>query len=225
MKRYSSVQEIFPSLRTGDIMLAHGTEWVSKAIEVVEASEWSHVCMIVLARDIGIDTDQVLIWESSDASDLPDVITGEKKPGPMLVDAKERIATDYIEGTDSKFAIRRFVYPDFSKNYAESLKSVIDSVHAANKGFPGTIELTEDLVKGRFHNEPASDNNFFCSELLAYTLMELNLISKNYVPNAYTPADFQECNSSYIPWLERVLISQEIYFRKNESPAKTKRMV
>ncbi|MBU0680971.1 MAG: hypothetical protein KKD73_06070 [Proteobacteria bacterium] len=215
MKRYASVAEMLPSLRTGDIMLAHGTEWVSEAIEIVEASEWSHVCMIVQARDIGLDSDQLLIWESSDANDLPDVITGQIKPGPMLVDAKARIASDYIEHTDDKFAIRRFLFPDFPTIYAGALRSVIDAVHATDRGFPCTLDLARDLVKGRFHNQAATDNNYFCSELVAHTLMEIGLISRNYVPNAYTPADFQEINASNVPWIELVKLSEDTLFKKS----------
>jgi len=213
MRRYCSYKDLMPTLKTGDIMLAHGTEATSKVIEAVELSEWSHVCMIVQGKDIGLN-DEVLIWESSDSEDLVNVlIEKQSKPGPMLVRFEDRIESDHSEKTDSKFALRRLISPCLDSAHFTVLKRFMVTLTNKGAGFPSLKDLAEELFEGRFKNKVSSSDSYFCSELVAHTLIKIGLLSTEYVVNGYTPADFDENNKGKCPWIDRVSFAEQIYFK------------
>ena len=74
--RYSDIED---DLRTGDIFLARGLRFVSRFIETMTGSNWSHSGMIIRPSDVGIDypDDAPLLWESTDDMSVPDILTGQ----------------------------------------------------------------------------------------------------------------------------------------------------
>jgi len=90
-KQTTGYQSIKDDLKTGDIALMHGLHFSSRCIESLEGSNWSHVGIIILAEDIGLDVgeDNILFWESDTPNPVNDVIKGVSKSGPMLVKFSE----------------------------------------------------------------------------------------------------------------------------------------
>ena len=47
--------------------------------------------------------------------------------------------------------------------------------------------LFRDFFVGRHGDGPSADNDYFCSELVAHTLMEVGVLATRHPPNAYDP--------------------------------------
>ena len=115
-KDYHSFDEIAPTLKTGDIFLAHGDSPISHLIEDLTWSEWSHSGMVVLASDIGLTNlpTNILLWESTRSTELPDIVTGnyknnQKYPGgTFLVNLRDRINLD-VKSNEIPIAIRHLL--------------------------------------------------------------------------------------------------------------------
>ena len=108
MNREILLNEVSTSLKTGDLILFHGIETSSKLIELIEWSYWSHIGMVVLPKDIGLEGTEPLLWESTSSSDgLNDVILGvPKNDGPMLVSLAGRLTIDSTERFDTHFKVK-----------------------------------------------------------------------------------------------------------------------
>lgn len=187
------------SLKTGDLILFHGVQRVSKLIEIMEWSFWSHVGMVVIPKDVGMSGVEPLIWESTSSGDgIVDVISGKpKEGGPMLVALSERIQVDLHQQFDTHFKVK---YLNRSLTLFE-LKQLKDFIHKAHdRRFPTTENLVKYYIEGRNFNVPSPDAEAFCSQLTAETFMEMGLISTKYVSNGYCPDDFNKGDN--IPTLQ-----------------------
>ncbi len=190
MKRGLSFDEISNSLKTGDVVLCHGTAAESHIIEAVEWSHWSHVGMIILPEDIGLqNTKGPLFWESTSSSDgIKDVILKQcKTNGPMLIPLKDRLTVDITKKYDTDFQIR-YLDGALTDEMYTALKSFIDKVH--NLPFPDTKKFLKDYLEGRDSNKTADKTTYFCSQLVSDTYMSMGILSSRYVSNSYAPKDF-----------------------------------
>ena len=185
----------------------HGIHLSSKAIEQLEESSWSHVGIIVLAEDIGLDLgdDHILFWESDTQTPVNDVIKGIPKSGPMLVKLSERLKYNFTHGEDSRCAIRH-LYADRDDRFYYNFKNLIPAIH--NAVFPDTFHEFLNPAKGRVFHEKTSLDTMFCSELAAYTYMNLGLLTNIHPVNSYMPIDFSEKLS--VGLLERAWLGNEI---------------
>ncbi len=185
---YSDVKE---SLKTGDLIMFHGVELSSKIIEIIEWSFWSHVGMVILPEDIGLSGKEPLIWEATASGDgIVDVIDNRpKESGVMLISLAERIGVDVSKQYDTHFKIK-YINRSLTKDELVKLKEFIDCAH--DKTFPDDSELLKFYIEGRTFNKPMPGNMAFCSQLIAETLMALDLLSTKYVSNGYCPNDFNE---------------------------------
>ena len=183
--------EIKDDLKTGDIVLMHGLHASSRVIEMVEGCPWSHVAIIVLASDIGINAgeDNLLLWESDTQSPVKDVIHNKSKSGPMLVKLSERLKYNFTHGEDSKLSIRHLHTERTSETF-DNLRKVISTVHQAT--FPDTYHEMLNPAKGRIFNKETSLDTIFCSELAAYTYINLGLLTSVHPVNSYFPLDFSD---------------------------------
>lgn len=184
-------QSIKNDLKTGDLMLMHGIHFSSNCIETLEGSCWSHVGVIVLAEDIGLDVglDNILFWESDTKTPVADVIKGIPKSGPMLVRLSERLKYNFTHGEDSKCAIRH-LYTDRDASLLNRFKELIPTIHDAD--FPDTIHEFLNPTLGRVVHKKTSLDTMFCSELAAYTYMNLGLLTEIHPVNSYMPIDFSD---------------------------------
>jgi hypothetical protein len=210
----TSFEEIKGDLKTGDLVLMHGLHASSRVIEMIEDSPWSHVAMIVLAKDIDVDAggEKILLWESDTQSPVKDVILNKAKSGPMPVKLSERLKYNFTHGEDSKLAVR-ILHTERNQEMFDALKKVIPEVHHAV--FPDTYHEMLNPAKGRFLHEKTSLNTIFCSELAAYTYMKLGLLTSIHPVNSYTPLDFSDQLS--VGLLKRAWLGNEIHLNLEET--------
>ncbi|WP_430885294.1 hypothetical protein [Fusibacter sp. JL216-2] len=79
-----SYDDISSTLRTGALILLSGQLFSSELTQLLQASKWSHVSMVIHPKDIGIDYPRPLLWESNTLRNLKDVALDKSKVGPML---------------------------------------------------------------------------------------------------------------------------------------------
>ncbi len=182
-------------VKSFDIILFSGEGFISSAIKLVSGSKWSHVALAV--EDF--DGDEMLCYESTTLSELPDITTGAKVKGVQLVSLEERI--DMYEGDvackqllpalndfESLYKANEFIDEfagtPYEENQIELLKSALDMTQLGQ-------------------NQPDT-SSLFCSELTALMLRRVNVLtySSALPANEFTPADFAgngiELNHPYI---------------------------
>ncbi len=200
--------QIMDDLKTFDIILMHGLLMASRLIELAEFNRWSHVGMVIRGKDIGLagKEDQVFLWESTDYINLKDEILDEVKTGPMLVDLGQRIQANHDLGTDTLTAVRYLNTERTPKMY-EDLCKLIEEVHETP--IPSPSKLVKKVFKGRILHKRGKHDNFFCSELITYTLKSVGLIPEEFNSNSFEPKDYS--SKGYIPLLKRSTLSKEVF--------------
>lgn len=181
------LSELEEYLETGDIILMHGEEMTSFLISVSEMSQWTHATMVVRSRDIGDDSDELLLWESNPWDKMQDVELRKKKTGPQLVDLKERLKSNREMHTDNRFMLRH-LYVDNREEMYPLLRKTIDKVHSTI--FPPRLKMVKMVWDGRILGKEANFDSFGCSELVAYTYMDMGLLTRKFPANQYEPRDF-----------------------------------
>ena len=176
--------------------------------------------MVILADDLGYQnlSTNVLLWESCSDTSQADIITGDfkktpKQPGgPFLRSLYDRVKT-HIENGETPHLIRRFSIPRVKETFS-LIREVIEEVYDA--GFP-KAEIFVENFEGRYLNKLADKSNFFCSELLAYTLMKSNILSTSpHVMNYYIPKDFSPAYSDKLPLLGEAKFLEDFYIDRLE---------
>lgn len=210
-KKKETLEKILPTLQTGDVILVSGRVFISEIIEFFERSPWTHVCIVVKASDIGLTspTPEYLIWESNDLTNLPDVMFPPPltpKKGPQLVDLVQRLKTDVQEKVDAAFMTRPLKVNRTPEMF-EVLKRFIPTVHDAT--FPSFFKMAWEEFLGRFLNINVKRDNYFCSELISQTFMEMGIISDKKPANAYLPKDFAK--NGKIPFIDGVALGEETH--------------
>ncbi len=140
-------KEISGSLQTGDIILFHGDEEVSKIIEFIENCQWSHVGMAVRPSDIGLEADcgsRPLLWHSTPSlKGIIDVGTkAEREAGPEIVYLEDvlRLLKDY----GYLVAFRR-LDSNTTQDMMKALRQYIETVHA--DGFPTIAQMVVEYLE------------------------------------------------------------------------------
>lgn len=177
-------------VRTGDVILMHGEFPGSKLIEWFEGSFWSHSGMIVRSADIGKGGvwPELLFWESNTLKNLPDLILGVGKEGPMVVDLVQRLVTN---AKDYKEAEMTYVPVEIERQPVDfaALWSFMNSdIHKAT--FPSETGMAWDEIQGRIFRRQTNKNEIFCSELVAGSMQTMSWLGTKWPWNAYEPGDF-----------------------------------
>lgn len=178
--------DIVPQLQTGDLILFSGRYSLSKMVQKLEGSPWSHVGMVV--RLPGIK--EPLLWESTVLINLPDVIELDYIPGPKLVHLLDRLQTygqDVTPYEPPVYAWRPLVV-ERTEEMQNSLRVLISKLH----GIPnlGKWETLFDVLKGRFFRIRSKPGNYTCSELIGETYVKMGLLNPKTILNAFMPSDF-----------------------------------
>jgi hypothetical protein len=190
------LDDFLSNLQTFDLVIMKGILITSIEAEAITNSQWSHAGMVVVAGDLGIpnvDPASRLYWEANTADTAMDLLTNSFKAGPQLVLLQDRIIHNYWINYDGAFIARK-MFCNRQPAMIDALKTAIDQAKKGTLPYSGrdqTVELT-NFMKGRFYNLPSDPDTYSCSQLVAYTLMQLGLLSKHYVSNSYVPADFTE---------------------------------
>lgn len=201
-------EEASPDFKTGDVVLMHGDFPMSKLIQLIEGSKWTHSGMIILAKDIGKEGvwPDVLFWESNSLTNLPCLITGKPKTGPMLVPFQERLQTNMNNYYDSEFAVRPNTTPlgqDALQKLTDFLPKYMDAT------FPSDLKMWYENIEGRKSGKFSGTAQIFCSELLTMTFQAMGVMSTNWVPNAAMPKDYSSLGA--ITFLKRGYLEPEVY--------------
>ncbi len=203
--------EIQNSIKTGDLVLFHGTMPASELTELLQVSKWSHVAMAIRPKDIGLDYPDLLLWESNTLKNLKDVKLNKGKTGPMLVNLRERILTDIEEGYDDLFQVRYLdpgLLANDTRDMHTKLKTFIETVHLDN--YPKSErQAFTDFLEGHFLQRDPNPKDYFCSELIAATYIHMGLLTKDFVANSYLPKDFSD--KAALPLLQRAYLTNGPY--------------
>lgn len=208
--------ELAPTMQTGDVILMHGVFPESKVIEFIEGSVWTHSGLVVRAADIGLsgpNIPELLFWEANSLTNLPDVILGTSKTGPMLVDLRERIITNVANYYDMEFALKHIALDRSQVNWS-SLKDYIPQAHTAT--FPSDLEMLWMWFQGRELHIRTSLSQIFCAELVALTYQQWGLLDESLIPNGFSPKDFSDAGKP--PFLKGATLGPEIRIAPPPSP-------
>ncbi len=168
------------SMRTGDLLLFSGRGLISRGIQAITGSPWSHVAVVL---EVPL-YDFVCSFESTTLSDIPDLTTGAPVKGVQLVPLSQRlekydgdkIAWRPVQAQRTPAAIQaalsvrnEFAGRPYEENQLELIRSALD-----------TFTLKQ--------NQPDA-SSVFCSELAAILWQRMGWM-KPFPPNEFTPADF-----------------------------------
>ncbi len=176
----SAYAEHRSEMRTGDILLFSGNGLISRGIQAITGSPWSHVALVL---EVPL-YDFVCCFESTTLSDIPDLTTGAPVKGVQLVPLSQRL--DTYDG--DKIAWRRVE--------ARRTPAMIAAALAVRQEFAGRPyeENQLELIRSALdtftlkQNQPDA-SSVFCSELAAILWQRMGWM-KPLSPNEFTPADF-----------------------------------
>lgn len=174
---------------TGDIVLFEGTSIFGIFEECVTFTPYSHVAMLV--RDP--KTRKVYVWESSNADNQVDAISGKRKDGPRLVDAAVKIGY-YIDHYGTGVVYRKLIKPRGSKVFSPAQWDWMRAFmrrespkHFEQKYWTMAVSYTHRMMV----NRPLDLSSVFCSEEVANTWNQAG-VPLNRDADLYSPQDFSE---------------------------------
>lgn len=190
--------EIKSELKTGDLMLVHGRYPFSWVVSILQGSNWGHMAMVVLAKDLDptnqLGLPEIMLWESNtlikDAAinRWGDVQT--YKEGPMLVDLEERLKHTQNAYDNVTIAYKPLIAEkeiDFGL-LPELFDSFID------KKFPSNTEIIYSVYLGRRYNRVSNDPENEISLDIDYLNGEVKFlgINKMSVMNKLSAVDIEK---------------------------------
>ncbi len=176
---------LFPLLKTGDLILFSGQYQMSKLVEKLEHSMWSHVGMVFRPDPKG----DVYFWESTALTNLEDEVMHDHLTGPKVVRLIDRLKTygqDVVPYEPPAYAWRSL---DVVRSLDEQkLIRYMKEVH----GIPNPSEwnMIEEVAEGRFFSIASKAKDYTCSKLIGETYQELGIASFTIPLNGLMPKDF-----------------------------------
>jgi hypothetical protein len=181
-----SFDDATAAMRTGDVVLMHGTFPASRLIQWVERSKWTHSGVIIRPEDVGLDGTDVLFYESN-STPLPDIRFGTTKPGPMVGTLRARVDDAVSETYDMEFAWRS-LDADRSSGQAQRIWDLMPATHHA--GFPSDLGMALFVLLGRVFRTRTPKSSIYCAELVAMAYQAAGWLDPTAVPNGFEPTDF-----------------------------------
>ncbi len=186
--------QLAPTLQTGDIFLFHGTTWVSKVIDAITDSEYSHIGMVV--REEGqTGPNGLYLWQSFEPE------------GGVVYDPLEPYLNKYIASELGASFVCRQLAVDRSAAMIAALDAYMPTVKGL--GFPSFQQWIINWISGHL-GIPSAQNTFFCSELVSQTFMKMGLLPPTPLDTTYAPANFQASNDAKLPLLLGASFGPEI---------------
>ena len=200
--------EAIPHLQTGDIFLARGRAPISRFIETLSGSKWSHVGIIVFPKDIGIavSDDRPFLWESTTHDDVIDIFKGEFLHGPMLVDLGERMRLNLEAKQYRVFAVR-YMNRTLDDSELAELRRFVEEIHANPTRFPKFGDMILDVYKHRLKTV-GLDETYYCSQLAAATFQRMKIMPEQPSHKSYIPRDFS--GIGFAPFSRRTVFGPEV---------------
>ena len=168
-------QGIRSSLKTGDIVLFHGTGLIPRIVRWWTGSpKWSHIALIVKSHDV----DAVFCFESTTLNKTGDITAGTQVRGVQLSALSSRIKT-----FNGRVAIRRLEKP--------LTKLQEKKVYGFMKEVRGRAYERDKMQLINAANNSAEDlTSIFCSELVAEAYQRAGLLPADKPSNSYYPVHF-----------------------------------
>ena len=201
-------RDVISGLKTGDLVFGRGRFWSSRIIEIMTGGTWSHVGMVVMPRDLGIDSDKPLLWEATSVPghdiDLP---KDDKKTGAMLLWLEERM-TQYFDSGAYKLMGVRYLNTDRDDDFVNRMSRYVGDQAVRRTDYPEEYQILKDFLEKRYLTT-VEQGTFFCSELVAATYQAIGLIPEKPHSQSYSPRDFSE--TGHLPLMLRSMLSKEVW--------------
>eukprot|EP00164_Ancoracysta_twista_P007495 GFYU01010646.1.p1 GENE.GFYU01010646.1~~GFYU01010646.1.p1 ORF type:complete len:611 (-),score=127.06 GFYU01010646.1:235-2067(-) len=162
---------------TGDIVLFHSQNFAAGLVQRLTASKWDHVGMVLKKFN------RTWLLESTGAG------------GVQVYRLASRLR-GYHEELGSTIALRKFESPDhelLGKRIFEFVSRVKGRDYNSNLGDFATAWLKQtDIFKGMFSQDKRESNHqrLFCSQLIAATLKQIEVLPDTKPSSEYLPKDF-----------------------------------
>jgi hypothetical protein len=181
-----NLDELSPRICTGDVFLFHGVGVVSRMIEFLQATPYSH-SGVAVRHGAG---DEPMILHASAYGVVPDDAAGGAiHNGVQLVSLRDTLAA--YEKVDET-CLYRSLEVERTEEMSEMVRTFIEEMDgrqfAKVLGPPRWIE-------GRYLHRPTGDGSIFCSQMVATLYQRLGLLGDDPPANAYAPKDFSEANT------------------------------
>ena len=204
-----TLDDIKDTIPDGSLLLGSGNVSVSRLIEVVQGSDFSHSGIII--RLYG--DDELYLWTSDGGYSIDDQIHKERhsqKPGVSLVVLRDFMKTqhDVSGGPDPKyrFAVARVKGVSVDSEKLKAFMLTYDGVT-----FPKGAGLLAWL-KGLAGIE-AGDRAMFCSQLVAKTYQLMGWLQYKHPPNYFTPSLFSKPEVFNRQLVEGITVKAPEYFK------------
>jgi hypothetical protein len=197
--------DILGVLDTGDLVLFSGTSTFSNLVKFATQGKWSHVGVVLRTLE---RPGEPLLWESTTLVDVPDVETGEARPGVQLVPLRVR-----VERYDGEVTCRRLNRPASGAMAAALAARRRD---LARRGYEEReLELLRAVYDGPGGLSPREALlTVYCAELVAEAYQAMGLLPEwpgGLPSNEYTPLDF--CEERALALLGGYALGPEILLR------------
>jgi hypothetical protein len=201
------LEDMLTNVNTLDIAL-FSTDGISGDIQSLPiSSRATHVALFVREYENNEPTDRVYMVEATlHTASMKDMISGKKKDGPQLFDARIRII-DYFNHCGWMVWRRRFgcqhkLSAEWYQNISDKIMDILRNNHkyhfstalmemwnATDPNHLGTLDMF--LPKSQ-EKKLRDKNGRFCSQFIAGILMECNIMSSANPANSYAPWMFDE---------------------------------
>jgi hypothetical protein len=195
--------ELKPKLDTGDVFLFSANFLISRIIQVVTHSAYSHVGMVARYPD---QNGSLCFWECTTFNQLIDKVDHELHAGVRLVSLDKLLAiyANYVPGGFSVRLLKADRNADFREAFANFVK-LVDA-----RPMAGRLAMMSRWLEGKVLSLTASDTSFVCSQLIAETYQRLGLLPESRPPNAYAPRDFSMQNTK-LSLLSGATLGEELF--------------
>jgi len=186
----TSLKNFLEKADNGDIILMAGNTRGERACRWASSSIFSHCGMLFREKHPETKEDILYVWEA-------DIGQGSKK-GPRIMPVKDKLQRYRgfkILGWKPLDALKRPGLDRILQIVKKHSKKSLDS-----QMWPWVWGKLGSLTLSRWSKDP---QRVFCSELLAMTLQDLEMIPKNRSPYLYSPQDFHRMLS---PWSSTVFV-------------------
>lgn len=180
-------EDVVDILQTGDVLLFHGENSVSREVEIATGSPFSH-CAMVIRHDRRAAP---MIWQAGPGGIVVDPTKNQKHGGAQLGDITETMRLMEDPKYHDTGYLRRLTLDRPADFDDLALRMVAD---LDGRPFPSMLKMVEDYVLGRLLHVVSPERTLFCAELVALTYERLGLLPAAPPANAYAPGSFSEKN-------------------------------
>jgi hypothetical protein len=170
------------SLRTFDLLLFSGEGIISSVIKTATNSEWSHVAVVLNLEEF----DQVLIYESTTLTNVPDLVTGRRVKGVQLVQLSSRLE-DYKGDV-----VIRFLHGERTRRQGELAAHFMREFHGRPYETNQLEMIRAALDTGMSQRNQPDASSVFCSEMVALLYRRIGVLGGNWPANEFVPGDFAD---------------------------------